>query len=177
MPPRPPRLPQLCACQGNPPGLEWLSTSAFGLRNHPSQEYSLRDPQATRTHSEKVYVSQSVKPRPHRRGLVAGIGSERGQEVGTSAPFSPAAEDRAGTTSGAVAWRWWCLNSSCCVLTGTSGVDTGQRGPPGDSLSSHCFIFHLVMAPHLLLLLFSSGKLAFLSDSGHLEQSHPFRRG
>lgn len=53
----------------------------------------------------------------------------------------------------------------------------GRGGPPGDSLSSHCFIFHLVMAPHLLLLLFSSGKLAFLSDSGHLEQSHPFKRG
>lgn len=128
MPPRPPRLPQLCACQGNPLGLEWLSTSAFGLRNHPSQEYSLHDPQATWTHSEKVYVSQSVKPRPHRRGLVARIGSERGQEVDTSAPFSPAAEDRAGTTAGAVAWRWWCPNASCCALTGTAGVDTGQRG-------------------------------------------------
>lgn len=100
MPPPSPCLPQLCACQGNPPGREWPSTSALGLRNHPSQENSLHDPQATRTHSEKVYVSQSVKPRPHRRGLVARIGSERGQEVGTSAPFSPAAEDRAGTTAG-----------------------------------------------------------------------------
>lgn len=40
-------------------------------------------------------MSQSGKPRPHQRELVARIGSERGQEVGTSVTFSPAAEDRA----------------------------------------------------------------------------------
>lgn len=51
-----------------------------------------------------MYTSQSVKLKLNQSMLVARAGSEKGQEVGTSATFSPAAGDRVGTSAGSIAW-------------------------------------------------------------------------